>query len=65
VDKVRFDYARVLISTSSSEIVNTDAKILVDGEIFDFKIIEDWGIALGEDACLDENTVQQGENGPM
>jgi hypothetical protein len=52
MDKVRFDYARVLISTSSLEILNSDAKVLVDGELFGFKIIEEWGFSLGEDACL-------------
>lgn len=29
LDKVRFDYARVLVSTSSLEILNTSAKVLV------------------------------------
>lgn len=58
VEKERFDYARVLIATSSLEVINTGAKIMVDGVIFYFKIIEEWGFSLGEDACLfdDEDT---------
>jgi hypothetical protein len=47
LDKVRFDYARVLISTTSLEILNTEAKVMVDGEVFDFHIIEEWGFLLG------------------
>jgi len=27
----------------------------VDGELFDFKIIEDMGFAFGEDACLNDD----------
>jgi len=41
LEKVHFDYARVLISNSSLEILNTCAKVMVDGEIYDFKIIEE------------------------
>jgi len=41
LDKERFDYARVLLSTSLLEVINTGAKILVDGVLFDFKIIEE------------------------
>jgi len=48
------DYARVLISTSSLDIIKTGAKVLVDGDLFDFNIIEEWGFALRDDACLDE-----------
>jgi hypothetical protein len=59
LDKVRFDYARVLLSTSSFDILNTEAKVLVDGELFDFKIIEEWGFSLGEDACLSDEEVSQ------
>ena len=55
LDTVRFDYARVLISTSSVEILNTGSKVMVDGEIFYFKIIEEWEFAIGNDACLNDN----------
>jgi len=52
VDRDRFDYARVLVATSSLEIIKSEANILVDGVLFEFKIIEEWGFAVGEDACL-------------
>jgi len=48
----RFDYARILLSTTSLEIINTQAQIMVDGVLFDFQIVEEWGFSLGEDACL-------------
>jgi len=54
-DKGRLDYARVLISTSSLDITKADATIMVDGEIFDFQIIEEGGFSLGEDACLSDD----------
>ncbi|MCI74329.1 DUF4283 domain protein, partial [Trifolium medium] len=27
-------------------------KLLVEGEMIEVKVIEEWGLALGEDACL-------------
>lgn len=33
----------------------------MDGELFDFKIIEEWRFALGEDACLGEDDESQGD----
>lgn len=62
VDKVRFDYARVLISTPSLEIINFEAKVLVDGELLGFTIVEEWGFALGEDACLGDYAESDIEN---
>ncbi|KEH42136.1 RNA recognition motif [Medicago truncatula] len=50
--KRSFDFARMLLSTSSLEIINSEAQIVVDGVLFDLKIIEEWGLTLGEDACL-------------
>ena len=47
-----FDYARVLISTNSLDMVNTSDRILVDGEMVEIKIIEEWGFNLGDDVCL-------------
>jgi len=52
LDKERLDYARVLIATTSLEVITDYAKMVVDGVLFEFKIIEEWGFALGEDACL-------------
>jgi hypothetical protein len=54
LNRERFDYARVLISTSSLEVVNVSEKILVDGEMIEIKIVEEWGFCLGDDACLYE-----------
>jgi len=59
LDRDRFDYARVLVSTSSLEPINSEARVLVDGVLFEFKIVEEWGFATGEDACLLDETVSQ------
>ncbi|GAU38018.1 hypothetical protein TSUD_395770 [Trifolium subterraneum] len=56
LEKVRLDYARILIATSALEAVKCAEKLLIDGELIEVKIIEEWGLALGDDACLfDEN----------
>jgi len=52
LNRERFDYARVLISTNSLDMVNTLAQILVDGEMVEIKLIEEWGFHLGDDVCL-------------
>jgi len=52
LNRERFDYARVLISTTSLDVVNTSDRILVDGEMVEIKIIEEWGFNLGDDVCL-------------
>jgi len=49
-----FYYARVLISTSSLEVLNVTDQVLVDGVKVEIKIIEEWGFCLGDDACLYE-----------
>jgi len=59
LDKDRFDYARVLVSTSSLDIIKRDASIVVDGVLLGFQIIEEWGLSLGEDACLLEDDPSQ------
>lgn len=58
VNRERFDYARVLISTSSLDVINVSDKILVDEALVDIKIIEEWGFCLGDDACLYEEDDQ-------
>jgi hypothetical protein len=55
VEKVRLDYARILIATPALEVVNRVEKLLVEGELVEIKIVEEWGMALGEDACLYDN----------
>ena len=52
VDRDRFDYARILVSTSSLEIINTKVCVMVDGVLLDCHIIEELDFSLGEDACL-------------
>ncbi|MCI83643.1 hypothetical protein A2U01_0104919, partial [Trifolium medium] len=32
---------------------------MVDGELIEVKIIEEWGLALGEDACLRVDLIQR------
>lgn len=55
LEKIRFDYARVLISTPSVDLVISDAKVMIDGAIYELKIVEEGGFSLGEDACLSED----------
>jgi hypothetical protein len=52
LDKERFDYARVLVATSSLEIVSLVDKLLIDGVLVDVKIVEECGFNIGEVACL-------------
>jgi len=55
LDRDRFDYARVLVATSSLDIIKHEASIVVDGVLFAFQIIEEWGYSMGEDTCLLED----------
>jgi len=52
IEKERLDFARVLLATSSLDIINVVDNIVVDGILTEVKIIEEWGFNLGEDACL-------------
>ncbi|MCI15962.1 sulfate transporter, partial [Trifolium medium] len=52
LEKERFDFARVLVATSSMEVLNVVEELLVDGVRVEIKIIEEWGFNLGDDACL-------------
>ncbi|KEH26262.1 DUF4283 domain protein [Medicago truncatula] len=52
VAKDRFDHARILLAMSSLEVINVTEKIVIDGVLVKVKIIEEWGLARGEDACL-------------
>jgi len=54
VSKARLDYARILVSTSQLEILNTTSKCVIDGRKFVLKLVEEWGYVLGEDAFLTE-----------
>ena len=57
LNRERFDYARVLMSTSSFDVVNVTEHIIMDGVLVNIKIIKEWGFSLGEDACLFEEDV--------
>jgi len=59
LDKGRFDYARVLISTPSLDIVSCVDNLLIDGKLVEIKIIEEWGFNIGEVACLFEDDEDQ------
>lgn len=48
-------YARILVATSSLEVVNGVEKIVVDGEVVEIKIIEEYGFNIGDDVCLYDN----------
>jgi hypothetical protein len=54
VDRARLDFARVLISTSFLEVINSSADVVIDGTNHVIKIVEEWGCNLGEDAFLVE-----------
>lgn len=54
MDKVRLDFARILISTTNIEIVNTTTKFSIDGCVYVIKLVGEWGCQLGEDAFLTE-----------
>jgi hypothetical protein len=52
VDKDRLDFARVLIATSSLEVVKRVERLMVDDNVVDVQVIEEWGYDMGDDACL-------------
>lgn len=66
VEKERLDYARVLVSKCSLDILNLSTSLVIDGVLFKLKIIEELGFSLGEDACLlDEDVNSVEENSGM
>jgi hypothetical protein len=52
VEKDRFDFARVLIATSSLDVVKRVERLLVDDTVVDVQVIEEWGFDMGDDACI-------------
>ncbi|KAK2455218.1 hypothetical protein QL285_002693 [Trifolium repens] len=59
-DQGRLDYARVLIATPDLEVVKRLEKLLVDGNLVEVQIIEEWGFELGDDACVpDDDSVSR------
>jgi len=57
-DKGRIDFPRILISTTSVEVLNKSMVMLVDGSKCSIKLVEEWGCHLGEDAFLMEEIVE-------
>ena len=55
IARERFDYARVLLATSSLEVINKTDKLLVDGVMVELKIIKELSFSIGEDVCLLED----------
>ena len=54
MDKGRLVFARILVSTTSLEVLNLKFVVVIDGCKFTFKLVEEWGCSLGEDAFLTE-----------
>jgi len=54
VDRARLDFARIFISTSQLEILNTTSDFIIDGSLYSIKLVEEWGCNLGEDAFFIE-----------
>jgi len=55
----RIDYARIPLSTTSLEVLNKTIVLLVDGQTFSIKMVEEWGCHLGEDVFLTEEASDQ------
>jgi len=43
LDRGRIDYACVLITSTSLEVLNLTTNVLVDGSMFSIKLVEEWG----------------------
>ena len=55
LERGRFDFARVLISTRSLDTISCVDHLLIDEILVDIKIVEEGGANFGEDACLFED----------
>ena len=65
LEKERFDFARVLVSTTSLEIISLVDKLLIDGIMVEVKIVEEWGFSIGEDACLFDDDIDGNNEQPV
>jgi hypothetical protein len=52
VEKDRLDFARILIATSSLNVVKRVERLLVDDTVVEVQVIEEWGYDMGDDACI-------------
>lgn len=60
LERGRCDYASVLLSTPSLDIVSRVERLSIDGQLVDIKIIKEWGYNIGEDVCIfDDGEDQQ------
>jgi len=64
VDRERFDYARILIATSSLDIIKAAINVFDDITV-NIKLVEVWGFSLGKDVCLfeEESVCDANDNG--
>jgi hypothetical protein len=51
-EKDMLDFARVLIATSSLEVIKRVERLLVDDTVVDVQVVEEWGYDMGDDACI-------------
>jgi hypothetical protein len=61
VDRGKIDYARILLSTTSLEVLNRTVALQIDGQKYSIKLVEEWGCNLGEDVFLTEGVLDQQE----
>lgn len=54
VDRARLNFARILILTTLLEVVNSTVEVVIDDCSYSFKLVEEWGCHLGDDAFLTE-----------
>jgi hypothetical protein len=51
-EKDRLDFARVLIATTSLEVIKRVERLLVDDTVVEVQVVEEWGYDVGDDACI-------------
>ena len=64
VDRDRLDYARILIATSSLDIIHSAIDVLIDEDLVNIKIVEERGCSIGDDVCLfeEESVIDANDN---
>jgi len=58
VDKTRLDIVRVLVSTPCLKVVKMCSDILIDGNKYSIRLVEEWGCNLGEYSFLMEEEIE-------
>ncbi|MCI09225.1 sulfate transporter, partial [Trifolium medium] len=59
VEKERLDYARILLATDILEVVRRKELLLVEGELAEITIVEEWDTTLGDDCLFDDETASE------